>query len=488
MAPAHFSEEEIGALLHKIQVYVLPRRVRVKEFFVDCDKLNCNRCTKENMNRALNLIGCLLVPEEVDALCDYFTENGPTVKKPKVVNYSKFCQVIDEAFKEPLVAHGAHESQHEMLISHMTSAGDEERFQALLQRLSSLCQSRGVVFKVFYMDCDRSPSASPARMNPRYSGKVTNNQFLRNFPFKKEFTEEEVSVLASRYNTPNGDVNFVDIAKDVSEVTSNEPPPFPRSEFFPKPDSAVWTKDTLTPQQKMKAKILEKRLQILERFQDFDALRKGFCTVGQVKAVFTILNLTREIERHDFDELINQYTREDGMFFYRQFCQDVDHTNGAAITLKKDPRATIEVPDERSTMAARRSYQVLSAETQKAVAELEEKVKYQIQSRRMNLWPPFQDMDKKNWSHVSRDQFTRVMYSHGFELNEASIDLLCSKYCDLGNRVDFNHRDFLKTVDVPSDEFLLALSQRNTPITGREAVGPRLYFDESGSVIPIGSQ
>jgi len=482
MVVAPLTEEEIAVIIQKIQVFVFPRRVRVREFFYDFDKLRKGRCTHDNFVRALKLLGVDLSIAEVDALSDHFTEHGPNVLKPHVVNYVKFCQVIDECFDDPAAMNEVCGSPTGTRV--MPDLGVEERFEFLMYKLASLCKARGVVLRFSYMDCDRSPSASPARTNPRMSGKVTRNQFLRNFPFKKEFTQEEVNVLADHYTTDGGDVHFQSLHTDVSEVGNNEPPPFPRSDFIPRPDDCEWTQNRLSPVEKLSAKIVEKRVRITESFQDFDALRKGYCTVGQVKAVFTILNLSKEIDRNEFDQLVGIYGREDGMFCYRTFCQDVDPTLNAVRELHKDPQAIVAPVDAETMHNARRSFRVLNPTELEQASALEDKLRARVRSRRMNLLPSFKDMDRKHWNHVSRDQFKRVMYTLGFELDEAQIDLLCGLYCDMGNKVDFNYMDFIRNIDVPSEDLQLALTQRNAPITGKEVHGPRQYFDERGRVIP----
>lgn len=482
MVAAAFTDEEIAVLIQKIQVYVFPRRIRVREFFLDFDKLRKGRVTHENFVRGLKLIGLDFSAVEVDALSDHFTEHGANILKPYVVNYVKFCQVIDECFDDPGAMNEICTSPTGVQTQPEMRA--EERFEMLMHRLSSLCKSRGVVLRFSYMDCDRSPSPSPARTNHRMSGKVTRNQFVRNFPFKKEFTQEEVNVIGDHYEVDSGDIHFQLLHTDVSDVMSSDPPPFPRSDFIFRPDDCEWTQHRLSPCEKLRAKIVEKRVRISESFQDFDALRKGYCTVGQVKAVFTILNLSKEIDRNEFDLLINLYGRDDGMFNYRMFCQEVDPTLNGVRELHKDPLATIPTLDPETMNNARKSYRVMSPTEMEQANALEDKLRARVRSRRMNLLPTFKDMDRKHWNHVSRDQFKRVMYTLGFELDEAQIDLLTGLYCDMGNRIDFNYMDFIRNIDIPSEDLQMALTQRNAPITGREAHGPKQYFDDRGRVIP----
>eukprot|EP00434_Breviolum_minutum_P010931 symbB.v1.2.009637.t1/scaffold617.1/size180324/3 len=69
--------------------------------------------------------------------------------------------------------------------------------------------------------------------------------------------------------------------------------------------------------------------------RDFDPLRKGYCAASQVKTVLTILNLSKIVTREDYDQLIETYAREDGMFCYGDFCADVNKVF-ATPNLEKD--------------------------------------------------------------------------------------------------------------------------------------------------------
>merc|ERR1712178_75267 len=93
--------------------------------------------------------------------------------------------------------------------------------------------------------------------------------------------------------------------------------PYPKSELIKRPDHAQWTHHQLNVVQKVQARVVERRVRLTEHFQDFDPLRKGFCTLGQVKTVFAILKV--EVCSADFDELTSFYMRDDGMFWYAGF-------------------------------------------------------------------------------------------------------------------------------------------------------------------------
>lgn len=72
----------------------------------------------------------------------------------------------------------------------------------------------------------------------------------------------------------------------------------------------------------------------------------------------------------------------------------------------------------------------------------------------------------------------------GFDLSEDDVNLLGNVYCDLGDHIIFNYVDFLKSVDVPSEDVELAVAQLQAPYKGDEISH---YFDSRGKVIPADS-
>jgi Ca2+-binding EF-hand superfamily protein len=367
------------------------------------------------------------------------------------------------------------------------SVEDEDRFMNVLHKVAVLCKARGVVIKHCYTDLDRAAIPNPSRTNPRTGGKVSKNQFVRNFPFRKEFSEGDLNLLAERYRvggpdgTAAGDVHFMALHNDVTEAMEHEMPPFPRSDLYLKPDDTEWSHHTLHPVQKIQAKVVEKRVRLTEYFQDFDALRKGVCTVGQVKTVLTLTNLGKEINRNDFDALVNSYIRDDGMFCYKDFCKDVE-TAFSVPGLEKNPMAMTVMPDASTTECGRRNRIVMTPTRKSKVSEILTKMATRVRKRGVYMKMGFKDMDRANRGHVSRNQFARIVHTYGFELDEIAIGLLCCEFCDLGNHNDFNYVAFLRAVDPPNQDVELAMEQATRPHQGFRCSN---YFDERGSIKPF---
>ena len=105
-----------------------------------------------------------------------------------------------------------------------------------------------MLFKQVFFDVDRAPVMSPASQSPFMGGKVTPWQFLRRFPFKKEFAP------AAGELTNKGDVHFMTMHNDISEVTLHEPSDFPKSL---KPNDPEWSQSRRSVVDKLRAKVVE---------------------------------------------------------------------------------------------------------------------------------------------------------------------------------------------------------------------------------------
>lgn len=486
MAHSAAKYELIAELMQRIQMHAFTRRIRCREFFHDADPLRCGRCTEAFFGRGLNMAAVRLSEGELAALVEHYTDHSPRAIPPATVNYLAFCADVDEVFN-------SEERQEEMKSMMMTSSPhstimstwipnnveEEEQFMHLLHRLAALCKARGVFIKNIYTDVDRSISPSPSMLNPRRGGKVTKEQFKRAWPFKKEMSADEIELLCQRFSTQSGDVHFIALHNEVAEVLPDPAQPFPTSPLFLRPDDTQWSHSEASAVDRIRCKVVEKRARMREFFQDFDPLRKGFCTPSQVKTVFTILNLSKEIDRHDYESLLTEYMGDDGLFNYEEFCKTVD----MAFTvpgLEKNPLCVVDLPDASSTFAARRNVMRLSPTKTNKISRVEDRIRTFVRKRRSEMKPMFQDFDRGNRGYVTRNQFARIMAMMNIDLDETAIGLLCGRYCDLGNHNDFNWRDFLKTVDPLEEDVQVAMMQMTSPFV---AFKPKPYFDGHGRVI-----
>jgi len=463
----------IEELIHQIQCYVFPRRIRSKEFFKDYDPLRSGRVTLGQFIRAIDVSGVRLPPADMDTLGKGFlAENGLDV------NYWSFCDKVDSVFvtkeleKSPTAnVPRAGESLPALFTPQPIMGEEAEQLANILHRVALLSETRGVVIKYCFQDFDRANC-----------GSVTKAQFRQNFPFYQSngLTEKDVDLLVERYLDSRQCVNYRALHEDVTKAQEAiEMTKCPRSDLVLRPDPTKWTQADLTAEDKIQAKVVEKRVRMRDYFQDFDPLRKGFCTPGRVRTVLGILNL--EVPEPDVQSLFERYCREDGLFDYAGLTRKIDSAF-TQVGLENEPLARITMPNAESTLPARRNKIISLPEDQGKIDHIEEGIRARVRERRLNLAPFYQDFDRSRRGHVSRGQFARVMATIGFGLDDVQVGMLCSRYCDLGNHNEFNYLDFCAACDPPSESEKVAMKQTTQPY---EPPSVSLYFDERGKVSPL---
>merc|ERR1719161_2479771 len=432
-------------------------------------------------------MGLNIPPSEADLLAEHFTEGGPNVQPPAIVNYRAFCNCIDECFG---VLTGL-ESNPSQVVPRPgenvppaftpNPVENEEQLDHVLHRLALMCKARGLTFKYCYQDYERSDAT--ALTVPRRGGKITIDQFKRSFPYVKEFSPEDIDLLIDHYLTDQNLVHYGKMDEDIAEhMGADVSVPVPKSELVKREDPHSWTHHNLHVVERIQAYVVERRLRLREHFQDYDPLRKGFCTTAQVKTVFALMSIS--LEPDEFNELYQTYTKEDGLFCYAAFCTEVDQaftTNH----LEKQPLARISMPDHTTTIHARRNFVSLTPEQASAIEKLEEGIRARIRTRRILVRPDFAHFDPTHTGHVTKGQFARVMDTLGFQMDASAIDMLGYCYCDLGNHTDFNYIDFCASCDPPSGEDNEAMAQENAPYKPHK---PSQYFDARGRIQPLGTQ
>jgi len=430
---------DIPAIEKAIQGMVFSRRIRIKEMFRDYDPRRSWRCTKQQFIRALDNAGIKITYGEACALADNYCEESGDV------HYGRFSENIDLCFG-PKHLEGTPLAEVDppgtgVVTTYQPNTlanGDQDEILAyVLHRISLLCRTRGLIFKNCFRYFDKTTC-----------GCVTEQQFRRSFPFEG-FTVEEMDILVDKYTDKqrsalNG-INYLCLHHDVMDrIVAPPDPPFPRSDLVIKPDTSEWTSSDYTPEEKVQARVVERRIRIREWFSDYDPLRKGYCTAGQARSILATLNVP--CAQGDWETLAAKYGRQDGMFNFAKFCDNVDEAFSVK-GLEKAPLTRIMMPDVAVTLPGRRNRQKLTEEDEYEIARVEEDIRARVQQRRVYLKPYFEDFDPARHGHVSKNQFGRALGSLGFELTEDEVNLLAMKYCDLGNKFDMNYWDFCDTCD-----------------------------------------
>jgi len=512
----------IPEIMNQVQEYVFQRRLRVKDSFRDYDQLHCGRCTRQQFMRGVNNTVPTLIKAQLEALADHYTEEGPHVCRPQVVAYAKFVKNVEEVFTiahletQPtrFVPRAGASLQQAFRPRSVGVVNEEARVLEILKKISLLCKTRGIIFLSCFQDSDRSDATSLT--TPRYSGKATPAQFAKHFPLISDFSSSDLKLLMKRYTTPSGDINYQALDRDVQEASKEVPAPTHPNEntqILSSAQSALTTprigkvvsserrrrelalKETLESvdiMEKMRAVVSERRLRLSDCFLDFDKLRKGVCTMTQLKTVFTVLGI--EFGPDDFKNLAELYCDEDGMFRYRELSAAVCEVGALNIN-----SWDMELPPTPAPMSARgdtsrpgtsgsRIRYKAPVQDPSRLAELEIRIRNRAETRSLDLKRCFQDFDRTCRGRVTRTQFARIMDMLQCELSPADTEMVCQAYCDSNNGEEFNYNDFvacIKTRDTMETTLAPLYSSRRSKYFDRsgECISPCIQLDQLDSFL-----
>lgn len=132
---------------------------------------------------------------------------------------------------------------------------------------------------------------------------------------------------------------------------------------------------------------------------------------------------------------------ESGLINYADFCNNIDTVFAAG----SDPVAVIE--GAKSTAA-------FTDDDKATLVMILETIRSEITNKRILIKPQFQGYDKTRCSHITAEQFRRVLKElRLIPPTEPLFQLLLRKYFDLGNIREVNYVKFCHDVDHPEDIF-----------------------------------
>lgn len=488
---------DVVGVLNKVQAQVFQRRLRVKDKFRGFDPLRSGRCTAQQFVRAVNQLVPTLPQTDAEALASRFSESAPASLKLRLVNYQDFARSVDEVFalegleRDPMI-----KVPRPGAVLHAPSsrppANSEQQADLgrLLHRLALLTQTRGLIFKTAFQDCERSDAAS--LLCPRNASKVTIGHFKQYFPLLREVTEQELKLLIEHYKTESGDVHYLALHQDMEDIRLAAEaalvPPRPEPLTARGAGGFRNTQESRQPGEaaleKVRAAVAERRLLMHGLFQDFDRLRRGVCRPGQLPTVLAILNI--ELSGKELEALTNTFLNHDLLFCYRDFCLAVAEaplSEPPESPEGRTPTLLPRLPPAPLTARELRKPRPPSARSAAVLEEVEVRLAKRLMQRRLALRSTFQDFDPIRTGLVTRNQFLRIMAMNGMDLGAADATSLCKAYCDV-NQLEFRYLDFCDAIEARTGAAL----QAEFRDLGLDSRGASRYFDRGGEVIPLSSR
>eukprot|EP00898_Chlorokybus_atmophyticus_P001219 jgi/Chlat1/2098/Chrsp17S02836 len=229
--PLHTKAPLTLTTLSQIKTQVYKGRIRLREFFVDFDRLRSGYVTPGQLKSGMSAAGVKLPARDLEGIAALYTNPEDKVRR---VNYRAFCAEIDSVFtafdleKTPL--REVHMVPSELLVPDRfqrstRQLGDdkESRLESILDRLARECRIRRIAVKPVFDDACRNQN-SP--MSVRH---VTKQQFRQACDSKLGLlrlgllrSEEEMELVIDKYDDRmDGMVNYVAFAHRIDPPASS---------------------------------------------------------------------------------------------------------------------------------------------------------------------------------------------------------------------------------------------------------------------------
>ncbi|DBA80843.1 hypothetical protein WJX77_010114 [Trebouxia sp. C0004] len=215
----------------KIKKVVYKNRIRLKEFFVDFDKLRSGFIFENQFLSGLSMAGLdkHLTASQLQALADAY--KTPETNRLSKVDYRRFCEDINTVFteneleKDPLKEVPAEPSElldktRYDFSSKQLPEERETQLESIMNKLREECQIKGIMVKPFFDD------AAHDKNSCHMVNHVTVSQFKQGLGVKMGFTslsQTDIGVLIEKFlddEYPPGDmINYVAFAHCLNPVT-----------------------------------------------------------------------------------------------------------------------------------------------------------------------------------------------------------------------------------------------------------------------------
>jgi len=230
--------------------------------------------------------------------------------------------------------------------------------------------------------------------------------------------------------------------------------------------------DTMT---KVRSFLAERDIRIVDRFMDYDRLRKGVCSMNQAFSIFAVAGLLLNTKDHDF--LLNEYHDGTGRFRYKDFCTDA-------------AKSGEETHDGKPAFDKRKLRHPGSADGEElaVLTNVLDRFERQVRDRGMEIRTLFDDFRTISGictaGHVTKAQFTRIMSMLNFKVTEAELEVLNHRFGDTCDSEEFNYLDFCNVIDPRPPP---AEPQLDLDVPPFVPFKVNHYFDAAGRVIPRGA-
>ncbi|GET86689.1 hypothetical protein, conserved [Leishmania tarentolae] len=482
------SVPSFDAAMRKARAQVGKRRIFLKSFFADFDRLRCGRITAAQFARVLTNNDVHLSPEEMRALSRRFAPavaagtSAAAARAAANASGKDDAEVLYEDFLAALEAEkGSSASVRRSTPSVALTPAEEARLKPFQTMLRQAIQAHGTSLTAPLRDLD-----------PLRTGRVTVAQFRRCLPFSSSLTEDAMDLLAKQYSDGHGGVYYMAWCRAMDPSLNGQgesesalgAADSARQRAIDKDQSNQWktgsvsslvcpdsfTNPRLSAEELIvvfRQQCALYRLRYEDAFADFDKMKTGKVTVAQFESVLGRMPLVHfALRPENIDTLARAYistsssssngvpvngTPSGPVVEYRAFLHDINPAKALETTADGSAVAT----NFFATTHAADTYLTSSDEQRKAEALLSH-LRALVQSNRICLSPVLRDFDRVRkgiYEHrtCTRTRFARGLATQNIMLPPEQLQLLIRKYTvpnpDGSPSSEVNYYLFVQDVD-----------------------------------------
>lgn len=467
----------------RIRTLAQTKRIRIKDYFQDFDKLKGGAVTENQFFRCLwSALGLQMDAKDAEVLKQKYMRNDGSV------NYMQFCNEIDLNFNPNNLKKNPRDQTVEVpeFLGTIRSVRplpptDEEKLLSLLGKMQKFYQYHGINLRTCYEDFDR-----------HHMGVVTESQFHRQFPGPPDVSDNEIALLVQKYRDPDrpGLFNYLNLHHDLvaiqQHMAAQKELPSIGSKKNMDQVPIIETGDTALNEifERIRVAVFKNGIRTTEFFRDHDKLRSGIVTESQFKCGLSLaVGKEAQLSRAEIQKVVEYYRVADDRVQYREFCQMMENAFNIP-ELEKKPLQNVVRP-QRGALS--RTLKGLTDEEDMQCEQILQKIREQVQRRRLMIYPYFKDHDRgvAYTRVVTPTQFSRVLHYLSLNVNPEELKLLLRKFQDPASG-DVNYPAFVQTVDKEfvghtlEDVSMIDQTRTNVPVVEKEvsAEDSNVSFEE----------
>lgn len=447
-------EERVQILLEKIKIDVHNRRLILFPFFkiFDRSKAFTRLCTKHQFGRVLRTVDLIPSPFDFNILCKKFED-----RLSGDINYALFCQIVEQDFTAIKIDDEIEQnygqarsikSTNQISSIDVVPSNSKENFNDLMGRIRHHVLINRIRVKEFFEDFD------PLRL-----GTITKSRFIRvlsslgltgldGLPLNiKQF-----QLLIDQYQHPTEkdlvlwkqfeiDLESVFTLSDLDKKSSIEVSPQSIYEMVNPGTADLQQINPFNKQEfeqtinNWKSSCQQRRIEILQTFQQFDRHNRGHVTQNQFRQCLSIVGL--DSTEKQFQSVESVFMDDQG-FNYRPFIEIVQ-------PLIHDHLRYDDLQNDLTKLNSKKLLEEL--EPLNSIQDVLQKVKGQVFRRRIRLYEWLKDHDKLNCGRLQIETFRRAINPCQLELKEKEVSLLEDYYRSRSDSNSIDYKRFCEEIE-----------------------------------------